>query len=106
MTTAKPTPKDAPAVPAVDIPLDRTVRPARAWLVRRADWPADMTAAVVGETPPAWASIARPLYFVDDIDECVVAERERCVYWCGLGSSDGYADHHISVGTPVPAGPN
>ena len=34
------------------------------------------------------------------------AERARCVCWCGLGSSDGYAEHHISVGTPVPAGPN
>ena len=29
MTTAKPTPKNAPAVPAVGIPLDRTVRPLR-----------------------------------------------------------------------------
>jgi hypothetical protein len=38
--------------------------------------------AVAGEVQPAWASIARPLYFVDDIDECVAAERERCAKVC------------------------
>ena len=38
MTTAKPTPKGAPAVPAVGIPLDRTVRPLRVmWVVETLD---------------------------------------------------------------------
>ena len=30
----------------------------------------------------------------------VAAERERCLHWCSLGDSDGYAAHHIREGTP------
>ena len=72
------TTEDAQMVPAPLGPVELMVRPARAWLVRRHDWPADRVEAVAGEVPPVWASIARPLYFVDDIDDCVDAERERC----------------------------
>ena len=43
MTTANPTPKDAPAVPAVGIPLDRTVRR----VLRAARWLVVMLAGVL-----------------------------------------------------------
>ena len=36
----------------------------------------------------------------DELAGKLAAERERCLHWCSLGDSDGYAAHHIREGTP------